>query len=233
MLAERDDVLLDDGGHRPAARAHAAQVDGVAGVGDRDGAHHRALARGEQVQLLAQGVEGDLEVLDDRVGLVLLLEGVLARVADGVLGDVVEVADAGGLARVDQLLAGVADQERLHELLRHRDVEEVALLLLAAQLHQALLLAPLDVGQGAHGDVEGGVLAALHGVQHAPRRASRSWPIGLLRDRVLARRPPTPPRPRSGPWPSASPGGPRAPAPSPLPSSRPRSPCGPPAGTPS
>ena len=41
------------------------------------GPDHRALARGEQVQLLAQGVDRDLEVLDDRVGLVLLLEGVL------------------------------------------------------------------------------------------------------------------------------------------------------------
>ena len=40
-----------------------------------------------------------------------------ARVADGVLGDVVEVADARGLAGVDELLAGLADQERLHELL--------------------------------------------------------------------------------------------------------------------
>ena len=41
------------------------------------GPDHRALARGEEVQLLAQRVHRDLEVLDDRVGLVLLLEGVL------------------------------------------------------------------------------------------------------------------------------------------------------------
>ena len=86
------------------------------------------LPRGEQVQLLAQRVERDLEVLDDRVRLVLLLEGVLPRVADGVLGDVVEVADARRLAGVDELLAGLRDEEGLHELLRHRDVEEVALL---------------------------------------------------------------------------------------------------------
>ena len=45
------------------------------------GAHHRALAGGEEVQLLAQRVDRDLEVLDDRVGLVLVLERVLPRVA--------------------------------------------------------------------------------------------------------------------------------------------------------
>ena len=150
------------------------------------GAHHRALARGEEVQLLAQGVQGDLEVLDDRVGLVLLLERVLAGVADGVLGDVVEVADAGGLARVDELLAGLADQEGLHELLRHRHVEEVALLLLVAELDQAPLLAPADVGEGAHGDVEERVLAARHRLQHA---LGELLDLGrrLLGDGVLAR----------------------------------------------
>ncbi len=98
VASELDDVLLDDGGHAPAARAHAPQVDGVARVADGDGADHGALARGEEVQLLAQRVERHLEVLDDGIRLVLLLEGVLLGVADGVLGDVVEVADAGGLA---------------------------------------------------------------------------------------------------------------------------------------
>src|SRR6185295_1578163 len=104
---------------------------------------------------------------------------VLFRVADGVLGDVVEVADAGRLARVDELLAGLAHQERLHELLRHRHVEEVALLLLAAELHEAPLVAPLDVGERAHRDVEGGVLAARHGLQYALGE------LLDLRDRVL------------------------------------------------
>ena len=157
----------------------------VAGVADGDRADHRALARGEEVQLLAQRVHRDLEVLDDGVGLVLLLERVLLRVADRVLGDVVEVADAGGLAGVDELLAGLAHQEGLHELLRHRHVEEVALLLLAAELHQAPLLAPAHVGERPHRDVEERVLSARHRLQHA---LGQLLDLGrrLLRDRVLA-----------------------------------------------
>ena len=38
-------------------------------------------ARGEEVQLLAQRVQRDLHVLDDGIGLVLILERVIARVA--------------------------------------------------------------------------------------------------------------------------------------------------------
>ena len=83
------------------------------------------------------------------------------------LGDVIEVADAGRLARIDELLAGLAHQERLHELPRHRDVEEVALLLLAAELDQPFFLAPVDVGEGADGDVERRVLAGAHRLEHA------------------------------------------------------------------
>jgi hypothetical protein len=45
---------------------------------------HRADQRpplvGEEVKLLAESVDADLEILDDRIALVLLLERVLARV---------------------------------------------------------------------------------------------------------------------------------------------------------
>src|SRR5712692_2722070 len=54
VFAERDDVLFDDGGDAPAPGPHPAQVDGVAGVDDRDGSDHRARARSKEVKLFAQ-----------------------------------------------------------------------------------------------------------------------------------------------------------------------------------
>ena len=80
----------------------------------------------EEVQLLAQRVDADLEVLDDRVALALVLERVLARAVERVLRHVEHLTDADGLALVDERLAAARDEERLHELARHRRVEELA-----------------------------------------------------------------------------------------------------------
>src|SRR5262249_39672945 len=90
-----------------------------------------------------------------------------------------------GLAGVDELLAGLAHQEGLHELLGHRHVEEVALLLLAAHLDEPLPVAPAHVRERAHRDVEERVLAVGHRLQDALRQLL-DLGRGLLRDRVLA-----------------------------------------------
>src|SRR5205807_1098968 len=50
---------------------------------------------GTHVQLLAEGRQGDLQVLDERIGLVLGVERVLVRVLDRVLGAVVDLAERG------------------------------------------------------------------------------------------------------------------------------------------
>ena len=171
------------------------------------------------------------------------------------LVDVVEVADAGRLAGVDQLLAGLADEEGLHELARHRDVEEVALLLLVAELDEALLLAPADVRERAHGDLEERGSCPCRRSAARSRRASRSWPRSSSRRRpcrflgagsaaagaaasaaagafLLALAIAYSSSAGCGRGPSASPRAPRSRAPSALPSSPPPSPCAPPRGIP-
>src|SRR5207249_6641948 len=54
---------------------------------------------------------------------------------------------------------------------------------LAAHLDEAPLLAPVDVGQGAHGDVEEGILPVGHGLEHSLGELL-DLGRGLLRDRV-------------------------------------------------
>ena len=44
----------------------------------------------------------DLEIFDDRIALGLIVERVLFVTFDGVLGHVEEIADAGGLAALEQ-----------------------------------------------------------------------------------------------------------------------------------
>ena len=105
----------------------------------------------------------DLEVLDDRVGLVLAVEGVLVRALHRVLGAVVDLAQRGRQVRPLQLGERVGHQHRLHELLGHADVEERARLLALAHLDDAALLVEGDVGEAAHGDRQRGVLAPLGG----------------------------------------------------------------------
>ena len=147
-LLELDDFGLDDAGDRVAAGAHAGAVDRVAGVDDRDLADHGPAAVGEDVQLFAQGVHRHLEVLDDRVGLALVVEGLLAlRALDGVLGHVVNLSDAGALAGVDQFLALGGDQHRLHKPLGLPVVEQAALLRIAAHCNEARFDVELDVAQ--------------------------------------------------------------------------------------
>jgi hypothetical protein len=68
-------------------------------VDDGDVADHRAALLREDVQLLAQRAERDLEVLEDAVGLGLVVEGLLLRRAlDGVQALVEHAAEAERLA---------------------------------------------------------------------------------------------------------------------------------------
>ena len=128
----------------------------------------------------------DLEVLDERVGLVLVVERVLVRALHRVLGAVVDLAERRREVRPLQLGQGVGHQHRLHELLRHADVEERARLLALAQLDDAALLVEVDVGEAPHGDRERRVLAALGGRDHEsrPRRPASSRPPRTLRLRL-------------------------------------------------
>ena len=126
---------------------------------------------GAHVQLLAQGLQRHLQILDQRVGFVLGVEGVLVRVLHRVLGAVVDLAQRRGEVGPLQLGEGVGHQHRLHELLRHAHVEERPLLLALAHLDDAALLVEVDVGEAAHRDGKRGILAAIgcgdHRVRHA------------------------------------------------------------------
>jgi hypothetical protein len=157
-LFEFDDVLFGDAGNAPPARTHPGKIDLVTRVHDHHGPDHAPLLVGEKVELLAQGVEADLEILDDRIAFDLVVEGVLAASFDGVLGHVEKVADARGLAALQEVFAGAGDQKRLHEFLGHRQVEKLARLHFVAELDVLMLLAERDVGERPDRDLEGRVL---------------------------------------------------------------------------
>jgi hypothetical protein len=131
-------------------------VDGVALVEQRDVADHGPAVLGEDVQFFAERPERHLEVLQDRVGLVLGIEGVLLGAADGVLGLVEDAAEAGGLVGVDQVLDRAGVQHGLHELLGLVEVEELAFLHGGAHLQDAPFLVPEGVGAGAGRDIKDG-----------------------------------------------------------------------------
>src|SRR5690606_21448710 len=144
------------------------------------------LAVGEEVELLAQRVERDLQVLDDGVGLVLLLEGIDLRVPQRVLGHVVEVTDARGLAGLDELLARGCHEEGLHELPRLRDVEEGAFLGLLPHLDDLFPGVVGDVRQRPEGDLDPRILLLLD-VADDGLGQSLDLGQGLLRGRVAPR----------------------------------------------
>ncbi len=193
-LLELDDLRLDDRRDGVAAGAHLAAVDLVAGVDDRDVADHRARLLGEDVQLLAQGAERDLQVLEDRVRLLLVVEGLLLRAGDGVQALVVHATKAERLVGLDEVLAAVGEQHGLHELAGHAEVEQLAVLLVRAHLQDAKLLVERRVRGGAERDVDDRLLdgqAALdHGLAEVLDLADRLAITGLVDRPALGGRPP-------------------------------------------
>src|SRR6266542_1624533 len=169
--ADLDVFGLDDGGHRVAALAQAGAVHPVAVVAEHHRTHDAPRILRAHVELFTEGGQGDFEVLDERVGFVLIVEGVLVRAFHGVLGAVVDLAQRGGEAGPLQLAEVIGHQHRLHELLRHGHVEERARLLPPAHLDDAALLVEVDVGEAAHGNGQGGILAPLGGRDHRVRHA--------------------------------------------------------------
>jgi hypothetical protein len=114
-------------------------------------------------ELLAEALERDLEILDDRVALLLRGEGLLAGALDRVLEQVVETSDARGLLLVDQGLAAGRHEQRLHVALGLREVEELAAIGLAAHLDDLPRLVEADVREAAGRDVEMGIATLLGG----------------------------------------------------------------------
>ncbi len=110
------------------------------------------------MQLFTQGGQGDFQVFDDRVALILIVEGLFVRAGNRMLGEVIHPADAGGLALIDQPFAATGDQHGLHEAPRLAQIEKVAGLLLAPHLDDAALLVVAGVGQGPQRDIHAGVL---------------------------------------------------------------------------
>jgi hypothetical protein len=157
---------FDDRGDGVAALAEPGAVDAIAVVHEHHGADDGAGVLRAHVKLLAERRQRHLEVLDERVGLVLGVERVLVRALDGVLGPVVDLAERGREVRPLELGERVRHEHRLHELLRHRHVEERPGLLALAHLDQALALVEVHVRERADGDGDRRVLALLGGVDH-------------------------------------------------------------------
>ena len=122
------------------------------------------------MEFFAQRFEGDFEIFDERIGLVLAVEGVFVGVLNRVLGAVINFPQRSRQVGALQLGESVGDEHGLHEFLRHADVEESARLLSAAHLDDAALLVEVDVGEGAHRDRKGRVLAPLRRRHHECRR---------------------------------------------------------------
>src|SRR2546430_6141144 len=94
---------LDDGGDGVSALAQPRAVHAIAVVHEHHGPADGPGVFGPHVQLLAQRRQRHLEILDERVGLVLRIEGVLVRVLDGVLGPVIDLSERGGEVRALEL----------------------------------------------------------------------------------------------------------------------------------
>ena len=154
---ELNHVRFDDGGKRVAARAHATAVDLIAFVDERDVADHRPAVFGEHVEFFAKRSERHFEVFEDRVGLVLRVEGVLLRPRDRVLRLVEHATKARRLLRFDQFLDRRRVQHRLHELLGGLEIEQRALARSFAHLEDAALLVPVRVGTRAGRNLEDGI----------------------------------------------------------------------------
>src|SRR5690606_26141397 len=94
-------------------------------------------------------------------------------------GHVEKITDARGLSALEQLLAGAGDEEGLHELLRHADVEELARLLTVAELDEPSILVERDVRERADRDLDRGIVLSAH----APDRVAAE--LFDLRDGLL------------------------------------------------
>ena len=78
------------------------------------------------MQLFAQGFERDFEIFDQRIGFILVVEGVFVRVLNRVLGAVINFSEGSRQVRALQFRESVGDEHGLHEFLGHADVEKRA-----------------------------------------------------------------------------------------------------------
>jgi hypothetical protein len=115
------------------------------------------------MELLAQRFQRDFKVFDKWVGLVLAVECVFVRILNRVLGTVVDLPERGCQVCALELGESIGHKDGLHELLSHADVEKRARLLPATHLDDAPLLVEINVGETAHGNRKGRVLASLRG----------------------------------------------------------------------
>ena len=153
-LAELDHTRLDDAGDGVPARSHVTTVDLVPVVDDRDVADHLAGFLGEDVKLLAQRPQGDLEVLEDWIGLALVVECPFLGARDGVQALVIHSPEAQRLVGLDEILAPVGEQDGLHELSGLAEVEQIAALGVVTHLQDPLFLVEPRVGNRPQRDVD-------------------------------------------------------------------------------
>jgi hypothetical protein len=119
------------------------------------------------MMVLAERTEGDLQVFEDAVGLLLVGEGFFLGPRDGVQPGIEHRAQAGGLLLVDQVLGPGRVQQHLHELLGLADVKERAVLLGVAHRQHAGLFVPDRVAERARGHLDHRVALLEAGGNHS------------------------------------------------------------------
>ncbi len=106
------------------------------------------------MELFSKRGKGYLEILNDWIGFVLRIEGVLVRIFDRVFRAVINFPKRGRQISTLQLGERISDQHGLHEPLRHADVKKGPLLLLAPHLNQAFLFIEGHVRKGTDRDLK-------------------------------------------------------------------------------
>ena len=122
------------------------------------------------MEFLAQCAECNFEVFENRIRLVLPIEGVLARPCNSVLCFVEHTAEAAGLSSRDQLTDRVGVQHRLHELLGSLEIEERPRCSCGAHLENATLLIPQRVGLCTRRDLNDRIVSAENALHHLFRK---------------------------------------------------------------
>ena len=78
----------------------------------------------EDMKFFPQGHQRDFQVLDDRIGFVLGVERIFMRILNRMFRAIVDLPERGREVGPLQLGERIGDEHRLHELLRHPDIEK-------------------------------------------------------------------------------------------------------------
>ena len=106
------------------------------------------------MEFFSEALQRHLQILDNRIALLLRGECLFSRAIDRVFEKVVKTPDARGFLLIDQRLAAGCDQQRLHVTLGLREVKELATVGLRAHLNDLSRLIEANVREATGWDGE-------------------------------------------------------------------------------